>query len=49
MSGLFEANWTIWAAVIGSGVFHGVNPAMGWLFANGQLPLALTALRNPPL
>jgi hypothetical protein len=24
---------TSWAAVIGSGVFHGVNPAMGWLFA----------------
>lgn len=22
-----------WLAVIGSGVFHGVNPAMGWLFA----------------
>ncbi|APR38106.1 hypothetical protein [Paraburkholderia sp. SOS3] len=22
-----------WATVIGSGVFHGVNPAMGWLFA----------------
>jgi hypothetical protein len=22
-----------WAAVVGSGVFHGVNPAMGWLFA----------------
>ncbi|HWX12751.1 MAG TPA: hypothetical protein VNZ04_12285 [Trinickia sp.] len=24
---------TSWAAIIGSGVFHGVNPAMGWLFA----------------
>ena len=22
-----------WAAILGSGVFHGVNPAMGWLFA----------------
>ncbi len=22
-----------WAAVLGSGVFHGLNPAMGWLFA----------------
>ncbi|PTB21066.1 hypothetical protein C9I57_10135 [Trinickia symbiotica] len=24
---------TSWGAVIGSGIFHGVNPAMGWLFA----------------
>ncbi len=24
---------TSWAAVFGSGIFHGVNPAMGWLFA----------------
>jgi hypothetical protein len=24
---------TSWAAIIASGVFHGVNPAMGWLFA----------------
>lgn len=22
-----------WAAILGSGIFHGVNPAMGWLFA----------------
>ncbi|HTH75298.1 MAG TPA: hypothetical protein VL635_12925, partial [Trinickia sp.] len=22
-----------WLAVLGSGIFHGVNPAMGWLFA----------------
>ena len=22
-----------WAAVVGLGVFHGINPAMGWLFA----------------
>jgi hypothetical protein len=26
-------HWQTWAAVVGSGVFHGVNPAMGWLFA----------------
>jgi hypothetical protein len=24
---------TSWVAIVGSGVFHGVNPAMGWLFA----------------
>ncbi|CAB3638997.1 hypothetical protein [Trinickia soli] len=24
---------TLWLSVLGSGVFHGVNPAMGWLFA----------------
>lgn len=24
---------TLWLSVFGSGVFHGVNPAMGWLFA----------------
>jgi hypothetical protein len=33
MNSLFDAHWQIWAAVVGSGVFHGVNPAMGWLFA----------------
>ncbi|QBQ98949.1 hypothetical protein [Paraburkholderia pallida] len=39
MSGLFEtfgtfgAHWAAWSAVIASGVFHGANPAMGWLFA----------------
>jgi hypothetical protein len=22
-----------WAAVVASGIFHGINPAMGWLFA----------------
>ncbi|WP_322102740.1 hypothetical protein [Paraburkholderia sp. J41] len=33
MNALFGANWTAWAAVAGSGIFHGVNPAMGWLFA----------------
>lgn len=33
MNSLFDAPWQIWAAVVGSGVFHGVNPAMGWLFA----------------
>ncbi|QGZ63517.1 hypothetical protein [Paraburkholderia acidisoli] len=31
--GLLDAHWGAWAAVAGSGVFHGVNPAMGWLFA----------------
>lgn len=24
---------SLWATVVGSGIFHGVNPAMGWLFA----------------
>jgi hypothetical protein len=24
---------SVWATVVGSGIFHGVNPAMGWLFA----------------
>lgn len=36
MDGLFDtfsAHWPTWAAVVGSGVFHGANPAMGWLFA----------------
>ena len=33
MDGLFGAHWATWAAVAGSGVFHGANPAMGWLFA----------------
>lgn len=33
MNGLFGAHWETWAAVVGSGVFHGANPAMGWLFA----------------
>ena len=23
----------MWAAIVGLGVFHGINPAMGWLFA----------------
>jgi len=27
-----EPAWT-WAALVGLGAFHGVNPAMGWLFA----------------
>ena len=34
-----ELNWTLaglWAAVIASGLYHGVNPAMGW-------PLAVSA------
>ncbi|WP_028225283.1 hypothetical protein [Paraburkholderia ferrariae] len=33
MNGFFGAHWQTWAAVVGSGVFHGANPAMGWLFA----------------
>ncbi|RAR68058.1 hypothetical protein C7401_101297 [Paraburkholderia unamae] len=33
MNDLFGAHWAAWAAVVGSGVFHGANPAMGWLFA----------------
>ncbi len=33
MSGLFASHWGAWAAVVGSGIFHGLNPAMGWLFA----------------
>lgn len=33
MDTLFQASATTWAAIVGSGVFHGVNPAMGWLFA----------------
>jgi hypothetical protein len=26
-------NWTPWLALAGLGAFHGLNPAMGWLFA----------------
>lgn len=29
----FDAHWAAWSAVVVSGVFHGANPAMGWLFA----------------
>jgi hypothetical protein len=25
--------WWPWAALAGLGMFHGLNPAMGWLFA----------------
>jgi hypothetical protein len=28
-------SWPWWAALIGLGAFHGLNPAMGWLFAVG--------------
>ncbi|WP_321885178.1 hypothetical protein [Paraburkholderia bannensis] len=28
-----SAHWTAWSAVVASGIFHGLNPAMGWLFA----------------
>jgi hypothetical protein len=31
--GTFSAHWAAWSAVAASGVFHGANPAMGWLFA----------------
>jgi len=27
-----DALW-LWLAVAGLGLFHGINPAMGWLFA----------------
>lgn len=33
MDGFLGTHWAAWAAVVGSGVFHGANPAMGWLFA----------------
>jgi hypothetical protein len=34
MNDLFAGSFaSTWATVIGSGVFHGANPAMGWLFA----------------
>lgn len=36
MSGLFSTfgvHWAAWSTVVASGVFHGANPAMGWLFA----------------
>ena len=42
-----------WAAIVGSGLFHGANPAMGWLFATalglqrGSRAALLMAL--PPL
>ncbi|HEY1611699.1 MAG TPA: hypothetical protein VGG24_20730 [Paraburkholderia sp.] len=54
MNGLFGADSAAtWAAVVGSGVFHGANPAMGWLFATalglqrGSRAALLMAL--PPL
>jgi hypothetical protein len=54
MDGLFGTDSaTTWAAVVGSGVFHGANPAMGWLFATalglqrGSRSALLMAL--PPL
>ncbi|CAM2163423.1 conserved membrane hypothetical protein [Paraburkholderia sacchari] len=31
--GTFGTHWAAWGAVVASGVFHGANPAMGWLFA----------------
>ncbi|MBV8261422.1 MAG: hypothetical protein JO239_10880 [Paraburkholderia sp.] len=53
MGDVFGAHWGTWAAVVGSGIFHGVNPAMGWLFATalglqrGSRAALLLAL--PPL
>lgn len=42
-----------WLAVVGSGVFHGVNPAMGWLFATAlglqRHSRAALAAALPPL
>jgi hypothetical protein len=32
LSALPEALW-LWLAIAGLGLFHGINPAMGWLFA----------------
>ena len=29
------SDWTAWLVLAGLGAFHGVNPAMGWLFAVG--------------
>lgn len=29
------AGWWPWLAIVGLGLFHGINPAMGWLFAVG--------------
>jgi hypothetical protein len=54
MHTLFDARTAaLWAAIVGSGVFHGINPAMGWLFATalgmqrGSRTAVLLAL--PPL
>jgi hypothetical protein len=34
MNDLFTGAFaSTWATVVGSGIFHGANPAMGWLFA----------------
>ena len=33
MDGVAAINWTPWLALAGLGAFHGINPAMGWLFA----------------
>ena len=30
-----DPDWTPWLVLAGLGAFHGVNPAMGWLFAVG--------------
>jgi hypothetical protein len=42
-----------WLAIVGSGVFHGINPAMGWLFATAlglqRNSRAALAAALPPL
>lgn len=27
------SNWWFWLTLLGLGAYHGINPAMGWLFA----------------
>lgn len=29
-------NWVVWLTLAGLGAFHGLNPAMGWLFATAR-------------
>jgi hypothetical protein len=29
-------NWVVWLTLAGLGAFHGLNPAMGWLFATSR-------------
>ncbi len=36
MAGPPPIDLAVWSAVAGLGVFHGLNPAMGWLFAVAQ-------------
>jgi hypothetical protein len=30
------SHWAAWLTLIGLGAYHGLNPAMGWLFAVSQ-------------